>query len=207
MPVIQKRQQRQQIETVLRSAGLYPGLHVRSGIVRPITSRGEGDSGGDNYAFNWVLATEQPVMVFDWERWDFVEEILLMDGMILPANNQVSLLDCHTRSSVDDVLGSVTGFQEAMVDAYKAVEGMVAFAADEKSQNTRQKVKDGHLTDGSVGYGVEKSVWIPEGESAVIKGRTFEGPVKVSYLWHLKEFSATPIGADALAKVRALCRL
>ena len=46
---------------------------------------------------------------------------------------------------------------------------------------------------------------IPEGTEAAVKGRTFAGPLKVSYEWTLKEFSITPIGADTLAKVRSLC--
>ena len=36
-----------------------------------------------------VLSTEQPVEVFDWERWGAVREILVMKGLTLPAGRQV----------------------------------------------------------------------------------------------------------------------
>ncbi len=156
-------------------------------------------------AIRWVLTTEMPATVFDWNRYDFVEEVLLMEGIMIPENGQVPLLDSHSRWSVDDVLGSVRDFQHLEAGGYPAIDGLVSYCADEKSQRTRQKVLDGHLTDGSVGYAVTKSVWIPDGEEAAVKNQIFTGPLKVSYEWHLKEFSNTPIGADKLAKVRSLC--
>jgi hypothetical protein len=143
--------------------------------------------------------------VFDWQRYDFVEEVLLMEGIMLPEIGQVPLQDSHSRSSVRDTLGSVTDFQHLATGGYPAVDGLVTFAKDAAAQEAMQKVIDGHLTDGSVGYEVHKSVWIPEGEEAAIKNQNFQGPLKVSYQWALKEFSITPIGADPLAKVRSLC--
>lgn len=196
---------RQQIEAALRSAGLHPGLQARAAV--RMTSRSDAPGENETEVMRWVLTTEQPATVFDWNRWDFVDEVLLMEGMRVPAIGQVPLLDSHRRASVDDVLGSVSDFQRAEdIGGFAGIDGAVAFAADDKSQRTKQKVLDRHLTDGSVGYGVLKSVWIPEGESAAVKGTTYEGPLKVSYEWELREFSATPIGADTLAKVRAMLR-
>lgn len=194
------RDQKQAIRQELESAGMYRGLQVRN--LGPVTAVREEDG---EESMRWVLTTEKAATVFDWQRWDFVDEILLMDGVVLPENKQIPFLDSHRRGSVDDVLGSVTDFQELAVSGFGGLDGKVRFAADEKSQRTKQKALDGHLTDGSVGYEVLKSIWIPEGESAKIAGRTFEGPVKVSYKWALKEFSGTPIGADSLAKVRSFC--
>ena len=65
-----------------------------------------------------------------------------------------------------------------------------------------QKVLDGHITDGSVGYAVTRAIWVPDGTEAAINGKIYQGPLKVSTEWSLKEFSITPIGADTLAKVR-----
>lgn len=192
---------RSEIIDLLARAGIAQGAAVRTSTLDAGTIRSSLDDGG----LRWTLTTEQPATVFDWDRWDFVDEILLMDGLVLPDIRQVPLLDSHNRSSVDDHLGSVIDIQSAKAGGYLAVDGLVRFAADDKSQRTQQKVLDGHITDGSVGYRVTRSVWIPEGTEAAVKGRTFSGPLKVSYEWALKEFSITPIGADTLAKVRSLC--
>lgn len=176
--------------------GMVPGITTRAISNRVVA---------DPETIRWTLATEQPATVYDWTRDALVEEVLLMDGMLVPDSGQVPLLDCHSRWSCEDQLGSVTDFAAAMNGELAAKDALVRFAADEKSQRTKQKVVDGHLTDGSVGYKVLRSVWIPEATEAIIRGRTFQGPLKVTYEWAIKEFSITPIGADNLAKVRALC--
>ena len=195
---------RSEIIDLLARAGIAQGAAVRTSTLASGSSR---TSNPDDGGLRWTLTTEQPATVFDWDRWDFVDEILLMDGLVLPEIRQVPLLDSHNRNSVDDHLGSVIDIQNAKAGGFLAVDGLVRFAADEKSQRTQQKVLDGHITDGSVGYRVTRSVWIPEGIEAAVKGRTFAGPLKISYEWALKEFSITPIGADTLAKVRSLCAL
>ena len=197
---MQLRQQ-QQIRKELETAGLMFGTQSRAAA---LIIRGE-ESNQDSPGLDWILTSEKPTTIFDWNRWDFVNEILLMDGMLVPAIGQVPFLDSHNRQSVDDVLGHVKDFSETTAGEYPAKAAIVHTASDDKSVRTRQKIDEGHITDGSVGYEVLKSVWIPEGEEAVVKGRRFVGPVKVSYSWSLKEFSATPIGADVLAKVRLLC--
>lgn len=193
---------RSEIAEILARAGISPGLSLRAAVVPPAPPP---SSGADDGGLRWILTTEAPATVFDWERFDLVSEVLLVDGLVLPATKQVPLLDSHSRYSVDDVLGSVTDIRAAEAGGYAAVDGLVRFASDERAQRVLQLVRDGHLTDGSVGYRVDRAVWVPEGEQAAIRGRVFEGPVKVSYEWSLKEFSALPIGADALAKVRSLC--
>jgi len=185
---------RQEIERTLRGAGVRPGTTTRAARVA---------SGGDDGShIPWTLTTEQPVEVWDWDRYEVVKEILLVDGIRVA--DQIPLLDSHNRYSVDDLLGSVTGFVRDDSGAFPALVGNVGSADDKKSKRTMAKVLAGHLTDGSVGYTVSKKIWIPRNESAVIDGRTFVGPVKVSTESTLKEFSATPIGADTLAKVRSL---
>ena len=196
-----QQQRKAQIETALREAGLYPGLQARSTAVAGQVRAFEGEN---LESLRWVLTTEQPATVFDWSRFDFVDEILIMDGVLLPAIKQVPFLDSHSRRSIDDILGSVTGFTTGEVEGHKALEGVVDFANDERSQRARQKARDGHLTDGSVGYEVLKSIYVPEGDAIKFKGREYKGPVKLSHTWALKEFSGTPIGADALAKVQSL---
>ena len=47
-----------------------------------------------------VAATEAPVQVWDWDRYEVVREVLLMDGAVLPDNGQVPLLDEIGRAHV-----------------------------------------------------------------------------------------------------------
>jgi len=201
MPINSPAAIRAEIAALLARAGIGYGATVRSASL-PLSTATAAD-GADG--FRWILTTEQPTTVFDWERFDFIDEILLADGILLPEIRQVPLLDSHSRWSVDDHLGSVTDIKLDQAGQYAAISGLVRFAADEKSQRTRQKVADGHLTDGSVGYRVTKSIWIPEGHEAAYGGRLFKGPLRLSHESQLKEFSITPIGADTLAKVKSLC--
>lgn len=193
---------RSEIEQTFKAAGLHRGMWAREASVSLATRAKSEDANG---GLEWILSTEKPAVVWDWERWEFVEEILLADGMLVPANGQVILLDSHSRGSVKDVLGHVKDFAEAIVGDYPARSGMVHFADNPDSQDAKNKVAAGHITDGSVGYQPTKSVWVPEGEQLAVNGRIFDGPVRITYQWTLKEFSITPIGADVLAKVRILC--
>lgn len=188
-----------QIETALRAAGLNYGMYAREALIQ--RSATVGDDGG----MDWTLTTELPARVFDWNQYDFVDEVLVAKGMMVPANGQVPLLDCHNRQSAGDVIGHVEQFSDSSSGQYAGKTGRVFFAADPESQCIMQKVVDNHITDGSVGYQVTKSVWVPEGMETAVNGKVYQGPLKVSYEWSLKEFSVTPIGADVLAKVRLLC--
>ncbi|NCD13692.1 MAG: hypothetical protein EOL92_00480 [Bacteroidia bacterium] len=198
---------RAEITAIFARAGIAPGQSARGSA--PVISPGQRAAADTDGNLRWVLTTEQPATVWDWERFDFVAEVLRMEGLRLPAVGQVPLLDSHARGSVDDQLGSVTDFARATSGDFAAIDGLTRWAADDKSQRTRQKVLDGHITDGSVGYLVTRSIWVPENTEAAIMGTIYRGPIKVSTEWELKEFSITPIGADTLAKVRgrlATCR-
>lgn len=183
-----------------RIAGIYRagarGMSVRSATVRSLP---EPDDQG---RFRWVLASEQPVVIYDWERGEFVHEILVLDG--LHHADQIPLLDSHNRFSAANQIGSVRDF--SLDAAGGLLLGMVQFSeADELSRTTKQKVAEGHITDGSVGYQVEQSIWVPDGSAVNVDGRDYTGPVRVTTRARLLEFSITPIGADDMAKVRAFC--
>ena len=184
-------------EDALRKLGFAPGIGMRSAHVRAIAEK-------EDDPIVWTLATEQPVMIFDWLTWDYWPEVLLMDGMVSPAVKQVPLLDSHQRFSVKSILGSVRDF--AVVDGgeYSAVEGKAYFSSVEYAQEALTKVREGHLTDGSVGYGYSDTsvVYVGEDQEVEIKGKSFVGPVKVITEWQLLEFSPCPIGADSLAKAK-----
>ena len=85
----------------------------------------------------------------------------------------------------------------------KELMGRAYFTSLPEGEGPLIKLREGHLTDFSIGYRVLESQWIPEGETAVIQGRTYKGPIKVSTRWAPRELSICPIGADELAKARA----
>lgn len=205
------------IRRLILEAGFRPDVTLRrvpvraARAARDLTGRADvastappvPDAGAGG--IRWILATDQPARVFDWQRGDFVDEVLLTEGLEFP--DQLPLLDAHSRESVANQIGSVRDFRFTTSGGFRALEGLVSFSeADDLSRATAAKVREGHITDGSIGYRVDRSVWIPDGERAHVAGRDFQGPVKVSYRAALKEFSVCPIGADSLAKVRALLR-
>ncbi len=147
-----------------------------------------------------IAVTENPVRIWDWERKDFIDEILLVRGIHIPHSEQIPLLDSHDRSSVTSVLGSARNFEPKE----NTLECEVFFAGTDSGRDAAQKVKEGHLTDFSVGYFPIESQWISAGETHEVNGRTFQGPVKITTKWNLTELSVTPIGADHMAKARAL---
>jgi len=146
-----------------------------------------------------VIATDTSVEVFDFERYEIINEILLIDGMELSGARQVPLLDTHNRFDTASVLGSVRDIAKGKTQAT----GRAIFSGVEDVEATWQKVREGHLTDFSVGYKPIASQWVPEGETYDYKGRSFKGPVRVTKRWKIREVSIVPIGADELAKARS----
>ncbi len=193
-------EQKARIRSELERQGLAYGFSARAAGMRAVP----GTFDEKARAARFVATTEQPAMVWDWDRWDFVSEILMRDGMALPVTNQVPLLDSHSRASVTDVLGSAADFQNCDADGVPGKDCLVSFSSVKEGQDAATKVREGHITDVSVGYRVTESYWVPEGEKQIINGVTYEGPVKVSTRWELGELSLVPIGADNLAKVRSL---
>ena len=145
-----------------------------------------------------IGATEEPVEVFDWER-GIINEVLLMNGLEIPKSRQVPLLDTHSRWSLASVLGS---FREMKTENGQLM-GRVFFSSVPEAEGPFTKLREGHLTDFSIGYRPFARQWVPEKEKATIKGRSFEGPVMVVTRWRAKELSSVPIGADELAKARS----
>lgn len=142
-----------------------------------------------------VAATESKVRVYDWDRGS-IDEIILMSGVTLPENNQLPLLDAHNRYGTDDVIGSFRNIKIGKKD----MTGTAVFSS--LAEDVWTKVREGHLTDFSIGYVVNEAQYAEEGESVMIDGRKFKGPVKVVTKSTVKELSSVPIGADDKAKSR-----
>ncbi|KKN52424.1 hypothetical protein LCGC14_0612780 [marine sediment metagenome] len=80
--------------------------------------------------------------------------------------------------------------------------GRAIFSSVPEAESPFTKVREGHLTDFSIGYRVVGSIWVPEETTKKIKGHEFEGPLSVATRWRVKELSIVPIGADEDARVR-----
>lgn len=144
-----------------------------------------------------IAATEQPVLMPDWKRMRMLPEVLLMGGVQLPADRTVPLLKDHRKQDSDAVLGSA----ELRVDGDKLLTTN-RFSQAESAGDTWTKVKEKHIRSLSVGYKPLKRVYLPEGQTQRISGRSFTGPVHVVTSWAVREVSVTPIGADDQAKMR-----
>lgn len=153
----------------------------------------------DTRSLEVTCATENRVRVYDWERYEIIEEILLLSGCVLPESRQIPLLDSHQRYSTASVIGSCRNLQVTPTQLV----GRTYFADDPSAESAWVKTRDGHITDFSIGYGVDASTWVAENETAVIDGRSFTGPVRVVTAWTVRELSVCPIGADDAAKARA----
>jgi hypothetical protein len=148
-----------------------------------------------------VLSTDQPVAVMDWNRYEVIDEVLLADGGDYP--RQMPLLECHARYSLDNVLGSVRDIRR---DGNNWV-GRLFFAKDnERADQAWDLVRQGHVTDVSIGYRSTKFTDIPAGQSGAVNGKTYtatgERGLRVTTAYSAKEGSLVPIGADSKAKVR-----
>jgi hypothetical protein len=174
-----------------------PALSYRSA---PLARRAEGPSTLDeeNRSVEVVMSTEDPALVYDWER-GVVNEVLLMSGAQLPESRQLVLLDAHSRYETANIIGSAREIKIAT----GAMIGRAMYSTAPEAESPWIKTREGHLTDYSIGYRVDEAVWVPEGQTATIEGRIFKGPVKVVTKWTPRELSAVPIGADQNAKARS----
>lgn len=146
-----------------------------------------------------VGATETAIPERDYESWDVFPTIITMAGCQMPASRQIPLLDTHSRYSTASVIGS---YREMRIEGENLV-GRATFSAAPEAEGAWLKTREGHLTDYSVGRLDEESTIIPAGQSAVVAGRSYTGPVRVVTKWKPKEMSVCPIGADENAKARA----
>lgn len=181
VPMSQKTKRR-------RAARGVPQIEFRSLIIEPKTIN------TDERSVEGVIASEQAVREFDYERGEMVPRTLAMSGAEF--NRQMPLLDSHNRYSVRDQLGSI---RDIRVEGDKLI-GRMVFSSTAEDEWT--KVREGHITDISVGFQVLKQAYVPDKTTQKIGDRSFSGPVNVATKWRAFEGSITPIGADDKAKLR-----
>lgn len=147
-----------------------------------------------------VLATEAPTMVFDLETFRVIEEVLVARGAEFA--EQVVMLESHMRCTLDAVLGSI---RDLRIEGDHVVGRLVFAAGDERAERAWQKVRQGHITDVSVGYRALESVDIQPKSSLTLGGKQYtagERVRRVTTRWRVREGSLVPIGADEWAKIR-----
>lgn len=149
-----------------------------------------------------ILNTENAVQVLDWERWEVIDEILLADGMRFHGD-QVVMLDSHRRSGTENVIGSI---RDIRTEGSQNIGRLVFASDDERAERVWNLVRQGHLTDVSVGYRVDEAIDLKPGTSIKIGARDFKNDgksvMRISQKWTLREASPVPIGANEEAKVR-----
>lgn len=176
----------------------HPAINYRSAMIARAENGGPSTIDEKTRSVDIVLATEEPALVYDYDR-GRIREVLLMSGAQIPASGQLVLLNAHSRYDLSDIIGSARNVRTAG----REMVGRAFYSEAPEAESPWLKTKEGHLTDYSVGYTIQDAVWIPEGQTATIEGRTFEGPLQVATKWTPKEISAVPIGADQNAKARA----
>ena len=162
----------------------------------------------ENRTIDILLSSEQPVRMFDWDRYEYVDEILLMSGVRLDdlKNDKIGLLDNHHRGSTRDVYGSIERLRvESDSDLGEVLNSTASFSSTENKVFI--KCAEGHLDHASVGYQVHTATYVEPGESTEIDGRTFTATanrtLKISTAWTPREGSLTVIGADSNAGARS----
>ena len=125
-----------------------------------------------------------------------------MDGIDLP--ERVPFVDSHDRSTIVNQLGSTTDIR---VEGSKVVAKNI-FSSTDEGQRAWTLTKEGHLNTNSIGYQVDRSVFIEPGKTKTIKGRDFtagqDRGLRVTTKWRIFENSAVVIPADKGAINREL---
>lgn len=152
-----------------------------------------------------TIATETPVIRFDWETGDFVDEVLLMDGCRLDEvpQGEIPLLNSHNWEDIDAQLGSTINLR---------IEGNVLVGTRVFSSTAEKvftMVKEGHMKHQSIGYEVRKVVNVEPGTTIEWNGRKLdvseESPRTVRYVvdWLPLEDSIVSVPADRNCGIRS----
>ena len=149
-----------------------------------------------------IIATDEPVVVYDWERDEQIAEVLVPSGMIEPA--RMRLRTDHNRWGVRAVIGRVEGFDIRENE----VEATLRFSAAADVDEVFQRVADGAVDAVSIGasYRMADAVDIEPGKTEIIDGVRYtanEIPKRIVRKWTPDETSIVDEGADPRAVIRS----
>ena len=151
-----------------------------------------------------VIATETPVLRYDW--WDerFYDEVLSMDGVTIPERG-IPFIRNHASYSTDNIIGRTDGLR---VEGDKLV-GVRHFSSLAEREFTL--AREGCLIGQSVGYRISERVKVKRGESAEVNGKTYtaseERDLVVATRWSPLEDSAVVLPADCNTGMRSSVEL
>ncbi len=150
-----------------------------------------------------VAITQNPVLIYDMERWEPVMEILFMDGAEFPDNKQVPFIDSHDRSSLRNAFGSARQWllENVTPPQYSC---RVFFDSTQDGKDIEIKYKEGHLTDVSAGYRWLETYYVPSGQQMEFRGQIYKGPIRLTPKFQVRELSGTIVGADGNTGTRSL---
>lgn len=156
-----------------------------------------------------AIATSNPVTVFDYERMEAVDEILVIGGM--RDVTQVAFLDAHERFMNESVFGSIRSIRKSPESGEIIGRVMFMELPTESERAVRieeawHAVRQGHQRDISAGYRAIQAAYLERGASQEIAGRNYtagDRTLKVSFEWSLRECSLVPIGADPQSTIRS----
>lgn len=172
-------------------------IHSRRAAMRAQTANAE------NHSIEAVLSTEQPVLMWDYNTWQAIDEVLLASGRT--ESESIPLLDSHRTETISRILGHVEDVATEG-NTNNTIGRLLFDSNDPEAVVAYGKYAGLHATDVSVGYVVTAWMDIKAGESATLGGRTFvAGPrtLRIATAWRLDEASAVCKGADNKAKVRS----
>ena len=147
-----------------------------------------------------VIATETPVMIYDEIRRQWIQQVLLMDGVqFRNERRQLPIVDSHNDKTVRNVFGSIRGIA---IEGDQLV-GLPEFATDEESQKIATRYNEGHLNDFSIDAQVLARQYVPEGQTYTTRqGKVIEGPAEIVTQWEPHNASICATGADPNSTVR-----
>lgn len=147
-----------------------------------------------------VIATETPVMIYDEVRRQWLQQVLLMDGVKFRQDRkQLPIVDSHNDKTVRNVFGSIRGIT---IEGDQLV-GLPEFASDEESQKIATRYNEGHLNDFSIDAQILARQYVPEGQQYITRqGNVIEGPAEIVTAWEPHNASICATGADPNSTVR-----
>ena len=147
-----------------------------------------------------VIATETPVMIYDEVRRQWIQQVLLMDGVqFRNERRQLPIVDSHNDKTVRNVFGSIRGIA---IEGDQLV-GLPEFATDEESQKIATRYNEGHLNDFSIDAQILARQYVPEGQTYTTRqGKVIEGPAEIVTQWEPHNASICATGADPNSTVR-----
>lgn len=156
----------------------------------------------DTLSVDIVLATDEPVQMWDWDMWATVDEVLPMAGCDIAGirRGKLPLVDNHQYDTSRRVLGSISDLKTTDHELL----GREYYSSINKDDYTR--TKEGHTDQRSVGYHVKSATYIEPGETETVEGIEYTAgsrKLKVATAWRPIEGSVVVIGADANAGARA----